>query len=154
MRGARMGTLGRSPPENTRSVVAASPNQDAFAVGVDLCFILAHPSKKGEDINMWTHSVRGTPVAAGGGSVGRACDDGCAGGVVHGKTNGGAMQSEPWLRAVSVKRPLLLRSPPPASYRRNASQTPTQPASWYVLPRPLFHSTCLPRTAPARNLRV
>lgn len=54
-----MGTLGRSPLENTHSEVAAVPNQDAFAVGVDLCFILAHPSKKGEDINMWTHSVRG-----------------------------------------------------------------------------------------------
>lgn len=110
-----MGTLGRSPPENTRREVAAAPNQDAFAVGVDLCFILAHPTKKGEDINMWTHSVRDTPVAAGGGSVGRAVMAGARGRGVHGKTNGGAMQSEPWLCAVSVKRSLLLRSPPRAS---------------------------------------
>lgn len=64
-----MGTLGRSPLENTRNEVAAAPDQDAFAVGVDLCFILVHPSKKCEDINLWTHSVRGTRVT-GGGSVG------------------------------------------------------------------------------------
>lgn len=73
-----MGTLGRSPLENTHSEVAAVPNQDVFAVGVDLCFILAHPSKKGEDINMWTHSVR-SAYTRGWRRVGRAVTAGAEG---------------------------------------------------------------------------
>lgn len=66
-----MGTLGRTPFENVLGEVEAAPNQDTFAVAVDLCFMLAHPSKKCEDINMWTHTVRGISAAGGGGvSVG------------------------------------------------------------------------------------
>lgn len=53
-----MGTLGRVPLENFHQAVEAAPNHDTFAVGGDLCFILAHPDRQHEDVNMWTHSVR------------------------------------------------------------------------------------------------
>ena len=57
MKGVRMGTLGRVPLENFHQAVEAAPNHDTFAVGGDLCFILAHPDRQHEDVNMWTHSV-------------------------------------------------------------------------------------------------
>ena len=57
-RGVRAGTLGRVPLESVRGEVQAAPNHDTFAVAADLCFILAHPTLKNEDVNMWTHSVR------------------------------------------------------------------------------------------------
>ncbi|CAM9460144.1 unnamed protein product [Laminaria digitata] len=56
MKGVRMGTLGRVPLENFHEAVQAAPNHDTFAVGGDLCFILAHPDRQHEDVNMWTHS--------------------------------------------------------------------------------------------------
>lgn len=64
-RRVRTGTLGWTPLENVLGDVEAAPNQDSFAVGVDLCFILAHPTWKTEVVAMWSHSVRGVSVACG-----------------------------------------------------------------------------------------
>lgn len=57
MKGWRMGTVGRVPPENFDRAVEAAPDHDTFAVGADLCFMLARPDLMNEDVNMFTHSV-------------------------------------------------------------------------------------------------
>lgn len=55
--------MGWIPIENVLGEVEAAPNQDAFAVAVDACFILAHPRLKEEVVSMWAHTVSGMPVA-------------------------------------------------------------------------------------------
>ena len=62
----KTGDLGRVPPENVVGEVAASPNQDVFAFGVDLCFILTKPALRTKNDCLWIHWVRGVSVAAGG----------------------------------------------------------------------------------------
>lgn len=63
VRGLKTGTLGWIPLENVLEEVEAAPNQDAFAVAVDMCYMLAHPRLKNEIVNMWAHTVRGMSVA-------------------------------------------------------------------------------------------
>ena len=69
MRVVNTGTLGWSPLENVHVEVEAAPNQDTFAVGVDLCFILARPDMKDGVTNIFCPPVRGMSMA-GGASVG------------------------------------------------------------------------------------
>ena len=69
-RAIQTGTLARVPLENVLGEVIAAPEQDVFAVGVDLCFLLANPGLRTKHDSMWIHWVRGVPVAGGG--VGRA----------------------------------------------------------------------------------
>lgn len=63
VRGLKTGTLGWTPLENVLGEVEAAPNQDTFAVAVDLCYMLAHPRLKNEIVNMWAHTVRGMSAA-------------------------------------------------------------------------------------------
>lgn len=69
VRHTRTGTLGWTPLENMLDDVVAAPDQDTFAVGVDVCFILARPDLKYDDASMFAHPVRGVS-GAGRASVG------------------------------------------------------------------------------------
>ncbi|CAM9930853.1 unnamed protein product, partial [Laminaria digitata] len=54
-RPAKTGSLGRLPLENILGEVVADPNQDVFAVGVDMCFILANPAWRTLCDSLWMH---------------------------------------------------------------------------------------------------
>ena len=95
MRIVGTGTVGWSPLENVHVEVEAAPAQDTFAVGVDLCSIVAHPDMKKANgvLNMWSHPVSGMPRGWWG--VVRA---------VMAGTNGVVMQTIAWLRDASNDR--------------------------------------------------
>ena len=87
------GTVGWSPLRNVPAEVEAAP--DTFAVGVDLCSIVAHPDMKKANgvLSMWSHPVSGMPRGWWG--VVRA---------VMAGTYGGVMQTIAWLRDASINR--------------------------------------------------
>lgn len=57
MRGAGIGTVSHAPPEGFDAEVAASPNHDTFAAGVDVATMLADPAVRASSANIWTHEV-------------------------------------------------------------------------------------------------
>ena len=66
----KTGTIGWTPPDNVVGAVLAAPDQDTFAVGVDICFLVAHAALKPDYVSMFGNQVRGMSVPGEG--VGRA----------------------------------------------------------------------------------
>lgn len=67
IRVAKTNTMGWSPLKSVDGEVESAPAQDTFAVGVDLCSIVAHPDLKKASgvVDMLSHSVRYVSVAGG-----------------------------------------------------------------------------------------
>ena len=85
-RATKTGTMGWAPPENVVGAVLAAPDQDTFAVGVDICFLVAHATLKLDYVSMFGNKVRGMPV------LWRGRRSGCEAGeaAAHSNKGGGA----------------------------------------------------------------